>query len=308
MNTNENNTPEPAPTPASAFAPALASINAIAEIFSSIVGKIVSLATQALSPALIRQSCDGARVIGNYAVLASIVFTFINALIYAVRFRTIYIFLAGVGIMIALVIAHYAAGRFLAASDKIISGTPGRISSTAFPDCVGLLLLLLAIGVFVGGIIEGKQESSIVPFILAIVIALLLVLTAAITLNPKSVGIEIGNASAGEEAIGLISFFLKTCLKLVSAQFCLLALAGCVLTIWGFFSPDMGANASGFFRLLPFASVLSVVPPSMIGPGIVLYACLTPIFTYLFFLFGSLMLDLARAILVLPEKLDSTRR
>ena len=277
-------------------------------MISGFVEKLVSLASKALTPELVRRVCGWARVVGNYAVLAGIVFTAIYSIIAAVRYRSPMFFALGLGFALGLVIAHYAAGRFMSSSDKILTGTPGRISSMAFLECAGLLLILGAIGLFAGGFYLSIETSSITPLIAAIIGAPLLVLAAAIALNPGSVGVEHGDASAGEEAIGLLSFCLKIWLKLVPPLFCLLAVAGGIVTVWGFFDSRAGGfDLSVVSAFLPFMKIFLAMP-GMEGPGILLYACLTPVIVHLCFIFWSLVLDLARAVLVIPDKLDKLKK
>lgn len=306
--------PQPSPAPAAPAAkPALASltdnINSISEMISGFIGKIVSLATRALTPELVRRVTGWSRVIGNYAVLAGIVLTFIYSIILAVRLNRFSVFVMGVLVALGILLAHYVAGRFMASSDKIITGTPGRISSMAVLECFGLLMLLAAMGVLVTGIYATVQSSLAAPLVMAIVAAPLMTLAAAITLNPTTLGIEQGDASAGEEAIGLLSFALKIWLKLVVPLFCLLAIAGCVLIVWGFFSPNAAnINVSGFVPGVPLPFIDLFMMKNMAGPSLVLYACMTPIIVYLCFIFFSLALDLARAILAIPAKLDNLKR
>ena len=326
MNTTDNNAPEdntPAPEPKSIptaastpespppppSPPTPASLAAISEMISGFVGKLVSLATRALTPKLVRRVNVWARIIGNYAVLAGIVLTLVYAIVAGVRFKSFVAFAVGVGLALGIVIAHYAAGRFMASSDKIISGTPGRISSMAFLECIGLFLLLGAIASFFGGIYLCIQLSSAVPLVWVIVVAPLLKLAAAIALNPSVIGIEQGDASAGEEALGLISFALKIWLKLVPSLFCLLAVAGCVVTVWGLFdSRGAGFNLSGMSGGMPLPFIGWFLASGMAGPALVLYACVTPVIVYLSFIFWSLGIDLARAILVIPDKLDNLKK
>ena len=305
MDTTENTTPTPAPAPEPAPAPApaaapkpavtlaslTASIEAISEKVSGFVGKLVSLTTRMLTPELVRGVNGWARVIGNYAVLLGIVLMFISSIVLAIRAKDFSLFAIGLGLALALVITHYAAGRFMSSSDKILTGTPGRISTMAFLECLGLLSLIGAIALFAGGIYLSIELRSFDPLIGAIIGTPLLVLTAAIALNPILVGVEHGEATAGEEAIGLLSFCLKVWLKLVPPLFCLLAIAGCIQVVKSL-----------------FVDVPTAIASSMAGSTLLLIACLAPILVYLNFIFFSLMLDLARAVLVIPGKIDNLKK
>lgn len=315
MNSETTPTGAPAATPAAQTAPAAASLAANAEklttILAGFVGRLVDVATRALSPKLIECSLAWARVTGQFAVLAGIVLALVYAIVAAVRYRSFAIFLAGLGLALAIVVAQYAAGRFLGSSDKTIANTPNRISSKAFLDCAGLLLLLGAVGVLAGGIYSGVNLSAAAPIVSAIVIAPLLALAGGIALNPGVVGIEIAECGAGEEAIGIASFVLKIWLKCVPVLFGLLAVAGCVVTIWSWFDSSianfgLAGRAGPGGMALPFMDAFMV--QGMAGPSLVLYACMIPVIVYLAFIFWSLALDLARAILSIPAKLDHLKK
>jgi len=309
-------TPAPAPAPAAPPKPSItlasltANINSISEVISTFITKLVTCATRALTPDLVRGATDWSRTIGNYAVLAGIALTLVYAIIQAIR-TSFGAFVAGVLIALAIVLAHYVAGRFMASSDKIITGTPGRISSMAFLECLGLFMLLAAIGVLGYGVYITFEIKfhSVVPLVSAIIAAPLITLAAAITLNPATLGIEQGDATAGEEALGLFSFALKIWLKLVPPLFCLLAIGGCALMIWGFFDSGVGdINLSAFIPGVPLPFIGLFMMKGMAGPSLVLYACLTPVIVYLCFIFLSLALDLARAVLSIPVKLDNLKK
>lgn len=311
----DNASPAPEPqnaAPSAAPKPAAFDISKINTLLADFVGRLIGLATRALSPKMIRCSLSCSRDAGQYAVLAGIVLTLVYAIVAAVRYKSFDAFATGLGIAIGLVIAQYAASRFMASSERILASTPNRISSKAFLDCAGLLLLLAALGLFIGGIYTAIRVSSAAPLVSAIVIAPLLMLAGAIALNPDVVGVEIKESSAGEEAVGIMSFCLKIWVKIVPPLFCLLALAGCVITVWSWFDAKMAAfSLSGFaqfggVKLLPFLDAFMI--RGMAGPSLVLYACMTPVIVYLLFIFWSLALDLARAILAIPGKLDSLKR
>ena len=315
MNTTEPNTPPSDPTwdsppAAKPSTPVNINIDGLATMLSGFVEKLVALATQTLSPALVARVLGLSRAGGQFAVLAGIALTLVNAIIAGVRYRSFALAATGVGVAIAIVIAQYAATRFMGSSERIIAATPSRVSSTAFLECAGLLLLLGALALFIGGIYTAIKMSSSAALVSGIVVALLLAIAGAIALNPATAGVEIKeDASAGEEAVGLMFFCLKVWLKTVPLLFCLLAIAGCVVTIWSWFNPQMSAFAlGGRGGALPLPFIDTFMVGGMAGPSLVLYACMTPVIVYLCFIFWSLTLDLARAILSLPAKLDALKK
>ena len=271
------------------------------------VGKLLGLIRGFLTLSLVDKSINLAKYFGQYAVLLGGALGFIAAIIAAIRHNSFGLFLAGLAFLIALAVAQFAAVKFLDASDKLIESTPSKLSSLAFLDCVGLLTILAALIVLLGGIVGAIKGGGVSVLIVALVSATLLTIFSAVSLNPKLAPVESGSASAGEEAIGILAFFLKGMLKLVPLVFALFAVVGALILLVGMFAPN-----SSFVILL--SQALPVVPipglsgPGLSGLGVVLTAALLPIITYFMYLIASLPLELWRAILSLPGKLDSLKR
>lgn len=276
-------------------------------ILADWVAKVLGLIRGVLTPALVEKSLCGARYFGQYAVLTGGALGFIAVIVAAIRLNSFGIFVAGLGFIIALAVAQFAAVKFLDASDHLIESTPSRLSSLAFLDCIGLLVILAAVLVFIGGIVGAIKGGGVSLFIVSLLVTVWLVLFSAVSLNPKLASVDSGSGSAGEEAIGILSFFLKGMLKLVPLLFALFAVVGALVLLVGIFAPR-----SGFVVML--GSVLPTVPfpglsgPGLSGLGIVLTATLLPFIAYFVFLIASLPLELWRAILSLPGKLDGLKR
>jgi hypothetical protein len=80
------------------------------------------------------------------------------------------------------------------------------------------------------------------------------------------------------------------------------------LTIAMSFFGEGGAFASmaqGIVNLFPLPIQ---VPYGLTGTALVLVACLVPILTYFLFLLQYLVVDVLRAVLAVPAKLDALRR
>ena len=271
------------------------------------VGKLLGIIRGFLTPALVDSSLNLAKHFGQYAVLLGGALGFIAAVVAAIRHNSFGLFLGGLGFLIALAVAQFAAVKFLDASDKLIESTPSRLSSLAFLDCVGLLTILAAFMVLLGGLVGSIKGGGVSVLIVALVSATLLTFFSAVSLNPQLASVQSGSASAGEEAIGILAFFLKGLLKLVPLVFALFGVVGALILLVGMFAPN-----SAFVRML--GQMLPVVPipglggPGLSGLGVVLTAALLPIITYFMFLISSLPLELWRAILSIPGKLDSLKR
>jgi hypothetical protein len=129
----------------------------------------------------------------------------------------------------------------------------------------------------------------------------------AVALHARIVNVTIGSGSAGEEATGILSFFFKAGLKLVPIFFLLLAVAG-DLAILASFSQSGQGFASAVGSVLRFFPIPVNVPFNLIGSAVVMAACLVPILGYFVFLLMHLMIDVTRAVLSVPGKLDALRR
>jgi hypothetical protein len=204
-------------------------------LLGALVGGALGRVARVLSPRFVERSLTAARNTGQYAVLAGAGLTLLYAIFAAIKFNSFGIFLTGIGLIAAIAVGQFAAIRFLHAADSAIVNTPSRISSPAFLECTGLLVLLMAAAVLVGGIITSIQLSSFATLMPAVLMAATLAYFGAVALHPALVNVEVGEGSAGEEAIGLLSFFFKSGLKLVPLFFCLLAIGGCLAITASFF-------------------------------------------------------------------------
>jgi hypothetical protein len=276
-------------------------------LLADFVARLVKLVGGILSPALVEKSLGFARHFGQYAILLGGALGLIASIVAAIRFNSFVLFLGGVGFVIALAVAQFAAARFLHASDSLIETTPSRLSSMAFLECIGVLAVLGAVGSLVGGIVVAIQSGSVGMLIPPLLSTVVLGFFGAIALHPHLASVDAGSGSAGEEAIGILAFFLKAMLKLVPLGFALLAVVGALVLAAGIVAPS-----SQFYfmlsNLIPSLDVPGLGGPGLGGMGAVLLAALLPMISYFSFLVASLPIELWRAVLSLPGKLDLLRR
>lgn len=273
-------------------------------ILSTFVSKILDLARKALPPRLVGLALDKSRSFGHYGVLAAFALTLIYTLFAAIKFNQFAIVPMGIAYLALIAIAQFAAQSFLGAGEKLIRNAPSRIATSAFLDCFGMLALAAATLLLLGGIVRAIQMSSITPLLTALLLSVLLVFIAAQALHPQLVNTEIGDASPGEEAIGLLSLFLKIGLKLVPLAFFLVTALGVVAIVLAF-----GNGGQAIASLVSFAPGVSYGSPlGFAGSTLVIIACLLPLVAYFFFILFFLSFDIIRAILSLPAKLDALRR
>ncbi|MDP3071656.1 MAG: hypothetical protein Q8N18_15300 [Opitutaceae bacterium] len=273
------------------------------------VGRALGFVSAVLNPGLVENTLGLAKRGGHYAVLAGGAFTLVLAIVEAIRGNSFQMFALGLGLVAAIGVAQFAATRFLDAAGTVIAGTPGRVSSSAFLDCAGLLLVMLAISSLLGGITGAIAEGSAIPLLPAVLSTALFGCLGALALHPAVVNTHPGNGSAGEEGIGLLSFAAKAGLKVAPLVFALFSITGALTLLFGFFSRDgaLVVIANSALSLVPLPVRMPVAGP-MIGAVLVVVACLVPILAYAGFLLQHLFIDLLRAVLSVPGKLDALRR
>lgn len=272
------------------------------------VGRVLGVVATLLSPARVQGALALAKRAGHYAVLAGGALTLAYAIYAAIQQNSFMVFAVGLGLVAALAVAQFAAMRFLDAADTLIAHTPGRVSSSAFLECAGLLVLLFAAATLLTGIGASIRLGSIAPLIPVLLVTVVCTALGAIALHPALANTHPGTGTAGEEAVGLLSFAAKAGLKIVPIYFGLLAITGALAVLWSFFSTGSAVSgaAQGMMDTLPIPRL--PISGGQIGTTAIITACLIPIIAYAGFLLYHLSIDLVRAVLSLPGKLDSLRR
>ena len=276
-------------------------------VMGDFVGGVLDLVARVLNPARIAAILSAAKTVGHYSVLAGGALTLLYAIFGAIKYNSFAVFAIGLGFVVALAVAQFVAIRFLAAADTVIASTPSKISSSAFLECTGLLVLLLAVATLLGGIAGAITAHSFMPLLPALFFGITFTTFGAVALHSQLVNVSSGDGTAGEEAIGLLSFFFKTGLKLVPLFFALLGAAGGLTILLSFFDSNsaFAAMAQNIVNLVPLPVQ---VPYGLSGSALVLIACLVPILSYFVFLLEYLVVDVMRAVLSVPAKLDALKR
>ncbi|HQF37683.1 MAG TPA: DUF4339 domain-containing protein [Opitutaceae bacterium] len=308
--------PAPAPEPAPAAAaqpdapsgPKVGILEQVSTLLATLVDVLLRLMRLILTEKLLRGILSFFAGGGIIVVVVGAALGLVQSLVGGIRggtFNSIVTAL-GSGIVVAGAVAvlQYVAARFFTANEALVKNNPSRIGSAAFLDCLALILLVGAFSAVVGGVFGSIAFVSITPLIPGVISAAVLLFGAGIALNPGLCNLHIEEASAGEEAIGLASFFGKASLVVQPALFALLALGGTLAIGVSFFNADASATITASLRQLPVAGMLAGAG----GAALLVIACLLPVFAYLGFLVLYLHLDLLRAVLGIPRKLDRLAR
>jgi hypothetical protein len=280
-----------------------------ATILGDTVATVLKLVSGWLTPALLKASLSIAERYGHIAVLVGSALGLIVALINSVKTSTMSsFFVGGVGFLLAIAVAQFSAMRFIGAGAALIATSPTRLNSKSFLECVGLFAVLGAATLLIGGVITAIRADSFLPIIPAVLISAFLTYLGLVALHPGEVNVNLEpGASAGEEAISVFSFFSKAGLKLTPLFFCLFAMLGAIATI--FSMSERGATASEqmlSFLPIPLGSATAV--GASVGTAVLLFGCLLPVLNYLAFLLSYLVIDLLRAQLSIPGKLDALKK
>ncbi len=231
--------------------------------------------------------------VGHYCVLLSAVLGFLAGLISAIKFDQMTPLGIGIIWMFTLLVLQFIAHKFIVASAKLIKSTESQMSSPSFLDSLSVVNILVGFGCLIGGIFLAIKTSDWTFVISGIMMFWAFEYFASLSMNPKMLNINVvEQATAGQEAIGLISFFMKGMLKLVPVYF------GTWMVIGTFHLIDalitlIGKNSYMFMEPVTTASYA------------ILAALLSPFVIYLVFMFQYLFLDVINSILDIPAKIGS---
>ncbi len=221
--------------------------------------------------------------------------------------------LLGIAGVVALVVLQYTAGRFSGALERLGAVAGGRMTSAALLDCFALANMALGLLALLGLSVLAVRLEAFALLFPAVATFVVCQYAAAVALNPDAINLTItSDASAGEEAVAVLSFFAQLLLRLVPVGLGLGVVWGTLCLGYASFllfrSPPLGLS------IQPGAASPAGVPPESIGDlpimalsafvWLVISAAL-PILAYLAFLACHLAIDLMSTLLVLPGKLDA---
>ena len=212
-------------------------------------------------------------------------------------------FALAIGGLIALAICAYAATKMMDALSKVISSSSCKISSLNFFSVLTAIGLLQTVASLLGGIYAACEFRSIQLFFYGLGSAAFFALITLYVANPEKFGIVADeNASAGEDFVSIFTFALKVMLRLVPVALLGIAILGIIQIIPMIFTTyiQSGENTN---RLLAGSMLADMTASS----GFVFIGIL-PLVIYLVYIFNYVALDLIRAILQLPNKLDALKK
>jgi hypothetical protein len=236
-----------------------------------------------------------AKATGSIALLASAVLLLLAFVICGIRGESVGLVVAGlVAIPLVTVLAHFVGAMFTDAGGSLLRESPSALASASFLDCFGLVAFLGAVAALVGGVV-GAVEGEGMVLVSGVAAALVLVYVGGVSLNPESIHVDVRRtAGAGEEAIGILMFLFKLPLRLVPFFFGVGLVAAFFATAVLFWQ-SMTAE--------PFVVQMTAMPTARTVFGV----AISPFVAYVVFLLLYLLVDVLRAVLVIPGKLDALR-
>jgi len=264
----------------------------------TILERLIDYLRGKMSLAVLEFSLKWASKIGHFGLIFAAGLGFLFSLVFAIRENSFFAFLSGIAWIIIVFVVQYTAFRFSTAGETLIKNNPTSLSSRAFLDCIAFLATIEGLVVLIVSVFWSIRGAGLSTLFTGIGAFILLEFIALVAFNPRTVTTEISKStSAGQEAIGIIVFFLKGLMKLVPIFFGIGIAVGTILLFIDFIG--VFGNA--------YRASISWRHGNSIAFQILLFGLL-PFLSYLFFILCYLGIDVIRAILSLPEKLDKLKK
>jgi len=265
--------------------------------FVNLLGKFVGIMQRLLSVSLFNFLKKWILLIGQWGFYAASGISLLAGIIGAIRGGGIRVLFTALGFSIGFFVVQYVGNKFLFAGDVLIDKNPSRMSSSAFLDSFALLSIIGGVGILLYNIYLAIKIPSFSPLLMGLVFFLLLWFFAFVLMNPKEITVSIvKDTTAGQEAIGIITLFIKSIMKLVPIIFGIGVIYGSI---------SMLIHMFGLFKANPQVAWFKISSFNISSDmSILIITGLLPLLAYLGFVIAFLFIDITRAILSIPEKLE----
>ncbi len=265
--------------------------------FVKLIEKILESIRKLLTPKLLGFFNKWLTILGHYSLLIASVLALLIGIIGAIRLESFMFFLTALVFSIFVLVIQYIADKFSHAGEILIKNNPTSLSSTAFLDSLGLLAMIGGIVALLVNLYFAIKSPSLNALLTGVGLFVFLEFVALIALNPELITVDVvKETTAGEEAIGILTVFLKKIMKLVPILFGLGVIIGTVMLLISSF--NLFSNERMFFAPAKIEWSYSLI----ISSG------LLPLLSYILFVLFYLIIDIIRAILSLPRKIDNLRK
>jgi len=237
-----------------------------------------------------------ARQTGHVTFVAASLVVVLAFLILGIRSDSFRLFFGGMVLLtLAAIVFHFFAALFLDAGTALLRKSPSELASPAVLTLAAVAFLLGSLFCLLFGIYGLIIGDPFVWFLLWLGGFAVLLYACAVALNPAAVNVAAGaDITAGEEALGIAMFLVKLQVRLVPFLFGVGSAVGLCAALYLLYLVITGEP-----RLLHDTAHL-------IAHGVQAVA-LMPFAAYLAFAVAYLLVDLLRAILRTPARIDALR-
>lgn len=219
-------------------------------------------------------------------------------LIISISLRTWTVFPITIAATVMLLLGQYLSANLLGSLRSLVKQSPGQVGTANFLNCLGLLTFIVGVVAFLLGTLAAIFLESFTAFLVGLGILVLAEFKAGIAVNPKVVNVHVDpDSTPGQEALGLIGFFVKSTVALVPIAYG----AGLLIAL-------IDVSVGGMQVLFAedyekFAGLTSFLK----GIVFAVFCSLLPLFVYVFYMVYYITIDFIQAVLSLPGKLDKLR-
>ncbi len=275
---------------------------------------ILETARTAFNAEFVRATGTLFAMVGHYVLYVAMVMLLGTQVALGVKYHSLWAILFGIGAVAALTVLQYAARRVAGVLERLDRVTVSPMPSPVFLDCCALLSLLASMLALVGWTVFAVSSQNFGWIFPAVIAFILLQYLAVVALNPESLHLTLpADPTAGEEAIGVLSFLVKLGVRAVPVLFGVGVLWGGFLLIFAILLLAVPSLAdAGALELGPDVLAQSLkawpLPPDQhsaaLAAMLLMASAACPLAAYLAFLVGHLGVELLRALLVGPAKLE----
>ena len=261
--------------------------------FVRLIEKFVGVIRKILSPKLLDFCTRLLTTLGHYAIFIASCLAILIGIIGAIRLKSFEFFLYSLIFAIGIFVIQYIAKKFSHAGETLIENNPSFLSSSAFLDCLGLLAMLAGVVALLYHLYQAIRIPQFEPLLYGAGAFIFFEFVALVVLHPRTITVDVvDQTTAGEEAIGIITIFIKKIMRLIPILFGL----GLIIVTVMLLIDSVGL----FSELKKFAARTRILSDyeRLVGIG------LLPFLSYIGFVILYLVVDLIKAILSIPGKLD----
>ena len=264
-------------------------------LFMAMLGSALNTLRPLASSSRLQRVNDLSSRLAPKVGFAALSLAFVTGLIAAVSVSEAQPAFMGTGLFLGGGLTLYTALRMVGALEHLLTQTRHRMRSPELLDCLGAILVLGG-GVLITNGIASAIEGSASAAMISLGGGLTLFVIALLSFSPSVMGVEFSDdASDGETMISILLFLPRCALQMMVVFLNVGLIVVNVIFITAAWDLIAGRTLMGGVEFL-------------LGAGALFSVTLAPFFCYLAYLAIVLLLDIAKAILILPSKLDALQK